>query len=199
MRNKLDPLTKTAGPDQLAALSSPLRLEILGLFTSADALAVADMATLMGRPAGSLYYHVGLLEKAGLLELAGSRPKGKRPEALYRPTAARFEVETEPGDALNVEHAVKTMASAFRMAERDLEAALSSGEACTEGSERTLYATRMHLRPSPKLLARINKHLQAIEDLLMKEAARRTAPAPDDQHLSLTITLLPLKGRSRGD
>lgn len=190
---------KAAGSAQLAALSSPLRLEILGLFTSPEALAVSDMATLMGRPAGSLYYHVGLLEKAGLLKRAGERPKGKRPEALFQPTARRFEVETEPGDETNIEHVVKTLASAFRMAERDLEVTLRNGDHSKEGPERTLYATRMHMRPSPKLLARINKHLQAIEDLVMKEAARNAAPAPDEQHLSLTIALLPLKGRSRGD
>ena len=43
----------------LKACGHPLRLEILGLFTSPEPLAIADMARLMGRPAGSLYHHVG--------------------------------------------------------------------------------------------------------------------------------------------
>ena len=95
------------------------------------------------------------------------------------------------------DHAVKTMASAFRMAERDFEAALKNGENLTQGPERNLFAIRIHMRTSPRLLAKINKHLQAIEDLLTSEMSRKTDPTPDDQHLSLTIALLPLKGRGK--
>ena len=51
-----------------AAVSSPLRLEILGLFVSAEPLAISDMAVLMNRSAGSLYHHVGILEEAGILQ-----------------------------------------------------------------------------------------------------------------------------------
>ena len=43
---------------QRAAVASPLRLEILGLFVSADPLAISDMAALMNRAAGSLYHHL---------------------------------------------------------------------------------------------------------------------------------------------
>ena len=55
------------------------------------------MARLMGRTAGSLYYHVGFLEKARLLKRAGTRPKGKRFEALFYPAASRFDLEAEKG------------------------------------------------------------------------------------------------------
>jgi hypothetical protein len=55
----------------------------------------------------------------------------------------------------------------------------------------------MHLRASPKLLAGINKHLEAIEELINTESVRNPEPSPDDQHLSLTLALLPLKGRGK--
>ncbi len=195
MKTKKCKTMRASGPDQRTALASPLRLEILGLFTSPEPLAIADMAGLMGRTAGSLYHHVGMLEKAGLLHRAGTRPKGKRYEALFLPVASRIEVAVPRGDDSAVDHIVKTMASAFRMAERDLGAALRSGDSLTEGPDRNLFATRMHFRASPKLLARINKHLEAIEDLLASEAAKANKPFPDEQHLSLTVALLPLKGR----
>ena len=190
---------KAAGADQRAALASPLRLEILGLFTAPEPLSIADMAQLMGRAAGSLYHHVGILEKAGLLGRVGTRPKGKRHEALFQPVASRIEMEVPTGDAEAAEHIVKAMASAFRMAERDLAAALQDGDICRQGPERNLMAGRMHMRASPKLLAGINKHLQAIEKLLTVEAAKAPKPSPDDQHLSLTMALLPLKGRGKGE
>lgn len=196
MNKKQHTTIKATRPDQQDALASPLRLEILGLFTNPEPLAIADMATLMGRPAGSLYHHVGLLEKAGLLKRTGTRPKGKRYEALFSPTATRIEYDTQNGGEDVVNMAVKTMAMAFRMTERDLEAALRGKKSVQEGQDRNLFAARMHLRASPKLLAKVNKHLKAINDLLIAEAAKDPRPSPEDQHLSLTIALLPLKGRS---
>jgi predicted transcriptional regulator len=196
MKTNLRKSVKATSPKQRAALASPLRLEIIGLFTNPEPLSIADMAQLMGRSAGSLYHHVGLLEEAGMLQRAGTRPKGKRYEALFRPVASRIELDTTNGGNEAVEHAVKAMASAFRMTERDLDAALRGGECVTSGPDRDLFAARLHLRASPALRKKINKHLQAIEDLLTAEAAKDPAPTPDDQHLSLTIALLPLKGRN---
>jgi predicted transcriptional regulator len=188
---------QVTGSNQRSALASPLRLEILGLFTNPEPLAIADMARMMGRTPGSLYHHVGLLEKAELLKRTGTRPKGKRHEALFRPTATRIEIDASSGTEEVVGHVVKALSSAFRMAERDLAAALVSGASRTDGPGRNLFATRMHMRASPKLLAQLNKHLKAIEDLMVADAEKSTQPSPDDEHLSLTIALLPIKGRGR--
>ena len=188
--------TVTASTDaQRAALASPLRLEILRLFSGADSLAIADMAVRLGRPAASLYYHVGILERAGMLRPAGTRPKGKRFETLYEPTGHRVELQVPSGDGNAAEQASRTMAAAFRMAERDFAAALERPDLDREGDRRNCVALRAHLSASPRLLARLNKHLQAIEKLLAAEAARDHRPDPDDQHLSLTLALLPLRGR----
>jgi hypothetical protein len=185
---------RASSPEQRVALASPLRLEILGLFTGREPLAIADMARLMRRTAGSLYYHVGLLERARLLQRTGTRPRGKRFEALYYPAASRLELEAKKGGE-SAALALKAMASAFRMAERDLEASLHRSACVTEGPGRDALAFRLHLRASPKLLAEINRHLDAILDLLKMETATSPEPSPDDRHLSLTLALLPLKGR----
>jgi DNA-binding transcriptional ArsR family regulator len=196
MKKNTHTTMRASGADQRIALASPLRLEILGLFTGPEPLAISDMALLMGRSAGSLYHHVGILEKAGLLVRTGTRPKGKRHEALFRPAADRIEMEAQPTDGGHDQLAVKAMAAAFRMAERDLGAALSGGHCRQDGPDRNLFATRIHLRASPRLLGKLNKHLKAIEDLLADEAAREPRPSSDDQHVSLTLALLPLKGRA---
>lgn len=195
MTKKSNITTITAsGPDRRAALSSPLRLEILGLFADGEPLAIADMARLMGRRAGSLYHHVGLLEEAGLLRRTGTRPKGKRWETLFCPAASRFEMEAEKGGE-HAKLAIKSMTAAFRMAERDFAAALERTDNVSEGLGRNVHAYRMHLRVSPELLAGINKHLEAIEELIDTEAAKNRRPSADDRFLSLTTALLPLKGR----
>jgi len=200
---------------QRAAVASPLRLEILGLFISADPLAISDMAALMNRSAGSLYHHVRILEQAGILKQTGTlpfrasaclfqagilkqtgtRPKGKRHEALYLPTASRFEYDTSSGDEDTIASAVKAIATGFRMAERDLEAALRSDSRPMAGPDRDFYAFRLHLRASPELLAKINKHMNAVLALLTPNEKTSSKFGPDDQHVSLTLALLPIKGR----
>jgi predicted transcriptional regulator len=197
MKKKTRKTMRASGADQRNALASPLRLEILGLFTNPEPLAISDMALFMGRSAGSLYHHVGILEKAGLLLRSGTRPKGKRYEALFQPAATRIEMEasSEAGDEVDL--VVKTLAAAFRMVERDLAAAINDGNFKQEGPGRNLFATRMHMRASPRLLGKLNKHLNAIEELLTAAATNETKPSPDDQHLSLTLALLPLRGRGQ--
>jgi len=186
---------KIEGKGQRAAVASPLRLEILGLFISADPLAISDMAALMNRTAGSLYHHVRILEQAGFLKQTGTRPKRKRHEALYLPTASRFEFDTSSGEEDVIAGAVKVMATGFRMAERDLEAALRSDNRPMEGPDPDFYAFRLHLRASPELLAKINQHMNAVLDLLTPNEKTSSRFGPDDQHVSLTLALLPIKGR----
>jgi DNA-binding transcriptional regulator GbsR (MarR family) len=180
-------------------VASPLRLEILGLFVSADPLAISDMAALMNRSAGSLYHHVRILEQADILKKIGTRPKRKRHEALYLPTASRFKFDTTSGDEDAIVGVLKVMATGFRMAERDLEASLRSDNRQMEGSDRDFYAFRLHARVSPELLAKINEHMNAVLDLLKPDKKTSSKFGPDDQHVALTLALLPIKGRDVRD
>ena len=198
MGTNKDPVKKIENKSQRAAVASPLRLEIMGLFVSADPLAISDMAAVMNRPAGSLYHHVRILEQAGILRQTGTRPKGKRHEALYLPTASRFEYDTA-GEEDAIASAVKLMATGFRTAERDLEAALQSDSRPMKGPNPDLFAFRLHSRASPELLAKINNHMHAVLELMTPNEKTSSKFGPDDQHISLTIALLPIKGRDVRD
>jgi len=83
------------------------------------------------------------------------------------------------------------------MAERDLAAALASGMARTSGPHRNVLAARAHARLGRRTLAEINRHLRALERILSREARRREPPADAAEYCSLTIALLPLRGRGR--
>lgn len=181
-------------PEQRQALSSAVRLEILGAFTAVGGMSIREVAERMGRPAGSLYYHFRILEKVGLLRRAGERPGDKRPEVLYEPIAPRIELAA-PQQAGDLAPVLKTMASAFRMAERDLEAGLRQGTARTGGRNRNLLAFRVHMRLSRARLAELNQHLRAVEQFIERESSRRALPEDADQYCSLTLALLPLRGR----
>lgn len=187
-------------PEQARALASPLRLEIVGLFGGERRLSIADMAERMGVRAGSLYHHVGRLESVGILRRDGTRRKGKRDEALFTVALEVLELELDTKDAEANDRARRAIGSAFRMAERDFSCALERDDLRIEGEDRNFIAARFHLRASPRVLARVNKHLDAVYDLLVREGGRRRPkPGPDDQYLSLTFALLPLRNRRQGE
>jgi DNA-binding MarR family transcriptional regulator len=182
------------GEAQRQAVSSPLRMEILGYFSAGRPLSVREVAERMGRPATAIHYHVRLLEQSGLLEKSGERREGRRREAEYTKVAEAIAIPSHDG-----EHALalKTAASGFRMAERDMKAALAEGAARSEGDDRNFYSIRVHCRVSPQELAEINQRLDALLGAVL-DSMRRDEPEDDDEFVSLTLALLPLPDRSAG-
>src|SRR5262249_61997666 len=70
--------------DQLAALASPARVELIDVLTRLGKASLAELAQALGRPADGLYYHVRALEKVGLVKASGSRKVAGRTERLVR-------------------------------------------------------------------------------------------------------------------
>jgi predicted transcriptional regulator len=181
--------------EQRRAVGSPLRLEMLGLFTERKPLSVAQMAQVMGRPATAMHYHVRVMEKAGLLRRAGRKHGARRPEALYIPTADVFKMEhRRDAPEVTAAAALKTLSIAFRMAERDMEAALTNPKTKTTGPYRNAIGGRVHCRLSKQDLAELNRHLRAIEKLLLG-AGKSREPSPSDTFVSVTMALMPLRNR----
>jgi DNA-binding Lrp family transcriptional regulator len=177
---------------QRRAISSPLRMEILGHFSAGRPLSVREVAERMGRPATAVHYHVGILVESGLLNKSGERRDGRRREAEYTKVAEAIGIPSQEGDhAL----AVRTTASGFRMAEREMEAALAEGTARREGDDRNFLVTRVHLRLSKKEMAEINQRLDAVLGVVL-DSMRRQDPGDDDEFVSLTLSMLPLPNRS---
>ena len=80
-------------PEQLKALGHPLRLKVLQALGDTDrALTNRDLAELIGVDPGHLHFHVRMLHKAGLIELAEG---GRGREKPYRPVARNLQVSPE--------------------------------------------------------------------------------------------------------
>ena len=182
-------------PEQQKALASPVRQEMLGHFCARQALSIAELARLMGRPATALYYHVSLLERSGILARVGERPSGKRMETLFAAAAGKFEM---PGiDATDPEDAVRAIRTASRMSLRDFRAGLQSQTARDDGPTRNLLAFRMQGRVRRDQLERVNALLDELLAVVADAAADCSAEA--GEFISLTTILAPLKGRRNGD
>jgi predicted ArsR family transcriptional regulator len=186
------PTRRGASVEQREALTSPLRLEILGQFVGPTPLSVRDLAERMGRTPHSIYYHVHLLARVGLLREVGPRAGGAgRSEALYQPVRDTITLDAEPGAEDSMR---RTMAAAFRMALRDLDSALESAGARPPADPPGI-ATRLHFRATPRVVKEVRRHLQAAIELVQREA-RRGAGRGTGSMYSLTLALLPLRGRS---
>ena len=183
------PTRHRATREQREALTSPLRLEILGQFTGPKPLSVRDLAERMGRTPHSIYYHVHLMARIGLLREVGRREGGSRSEALYQP--ARDEVALDAADPGAGRAIRRTMAAAFRMAERDLEAALESAPC-----DPRLLGMRGHFRATPSVLRQVRRHLEAALEIVQREAGRGAGRKQGPLY-SLTLALLPLRGRNQ--
>jgi CO/xanthine dehydrogenase FAD-binding subunit len=139
------------------------------------------------------------LAQSGLLKKSGERRDGRRREAEYTMVA---EAIAAPGHGQSSEEAeqtlaLKTTASAFRMAERDMKAALAEGTARSEGVDRNFYAIRVHCRLGQEEIAEINRRLDALLGAVLN-SMRREETRDDDEFVSLTLALLPLPNRSAG-
>jgi DNA-binding transcriptional ArsR family regulator len=79
-------------PEQLKALGHPLRLKVLQALGESDVpLTNRELAARLSVDPGHLHFHVRMLHRAGLIELAG----GAGREKPYRPVAKHFKVGPE--------------------------------------------------------------------------------------------------------
>jgi DNA-binding transcriptional ArsR family regulator len=80
-------------PEQLKALGHPLRLKVLHALSDKDeALTNRELAARLGVDPGHLHFHVRMLHRTGLIELA---PGGRGREKPYRAVAAHVRVSPE--------------------------------------------------------------------------------------------------------
>jgi DNA-binding transcriptional ArsR family regulator len=107
-------------PDQVRALSHPLRNTILGLLHE-RAATVTELATALRRPKSTVAHHVKVLREAGLVQVVRTRRVRAIEERFYGRTARMFYVslaqttegEEHPRDFNDFEVAAKESFGAF--------------------------------------------------------------------------------------
>ncbi|HEX4814668.1 MAG TPA: winged helix-turn-helix domain-containing protein [Nonomuraea sp.] len=109
-------------PDQVRAISDPLRTTILGLLHE-RAATVTELADAVRRPKGTVAHHVNVLAEAGLLRVVRTRRVRAVDERYYGRTARMFYVGLGPStgdggplplDFNDFEVAAKESAAAYR-------------------------------------------------------------------------------------
>jgi DNA-binding transcriptional ArsR family regulator len=181
-------------PDQIEALASPVRQEIVDALQLSGPSAIVQLAAHLERAPDSLYYHVRQLEQVGLVVRQGSRRSGRRDEALYDVPGHRMHVDTEPRTAREVTGILDLVGSALRIAQRDLRAAFAAGIARYQGRRRNTWGGRFKGWLTRAELDELKGHLAAIHELLVRGERDRGG---DLHAFTWVVTPVPPSKRSR--
>jgi DNA-binding transcriptional ArsR family regulator len=162
------------------ALADPLRIQLVEWLMQQPRSA-RELAECAGLPADRLYYHLGQLEQAGLIEVAEYRrlPRGKV-ERVYAPA------ETEPpGDDASPQETAAFLGSVLEATTMDITAAYQAKQA---GRRREVDVTRAAVRLTDEALAELRGHLAQI-------AGRFAEPDAEGTWTRLVLVLADLQDR----
>ena len=136
------------------ALADPLRIRLLEWLFEAPRSA-RELADCAGLPADRLYYHLGQLQQAGLIEVAEYRPLARgKVERVYAPA------QTEPpGDDADPEETAALLGSMLEATAMDITAACRARQA---GGRREIDLHLGTLRLTDEALAELRGHIQQL-------------------------------------
>ncbi len=155
-----------------SVLVSPMRLEIVEAFKDNRPRSARELAQELDRPVSSLYFHIHRLLRAGVIVECGRRPGVKKPEVLYRPTARRIGLATDPSSPASVETAVGAVRAILRRCEREFKAAVRSGAASDPSGRPRTAGRRMKSRLTDADLASFLRRLETLERWLVRRDNR---------------------------
>jgi DNA-binding transcriptional ArsR family regulator len=133
------------------ALADPLRIRLVEALWETPRSA-RELATCLGLPADRLYYHLGQLEDAGLVEVSGYRRLARgKVERVYAPAAVE-----PPGDAASPEEMVAFLGSVLEATRADIAAAYQAKQ---DGRRREVEVHRGAVRLTEQGLAELRGHI----------------------------------------
>ncbi|RNC81914.1 MAG: ArsR family transcriptional regulator [Phycisphaera sp.] len=152
--------------DPHGVLASPVRREIWSYLRSQGPHTVSEIAKGVGRSQTSLYAHIVMMERTGVIEAAGSKRSGKRHAVIYKAGVTESDIAYDPKNKKSVRASARYAAAVFRRANREVTDHLASGEAKAKGRSRDTYVLGGRTRLSKKQLADINSHIDAIDKIV---------------------------------
>jgi len=148
--------------EQLAALSSPVRSQIVESLSVHGPSSVRQIADRLDRLPESLYYHLRPLVEVGIVVLKEKRKVRRRTEAVYQLAARRLVIDPRQRSDAYIEALARTCSALLRLAERNYQAAVKQGGFALAGSRRSLMARHYTLRLSRARLAQLNRLLDRV-------------------------------------
>ncbi|MGH7470615.1 MAG: ArsR/SmtB family transcription factor [Longimicrobiales bacterium] len=183
------PLT---GKAALEAVASPARLEILSALGDGPAT-TQELARRLGRSRQSLYYHLDVLEKAGLVAI--EEPSDGERERRFRHGTERVTIAARRGSARDRKAGAKAIQAILRLTAREATAALEDPATRFDGAQREMVGIRGKARLTQAQLRRANELIDQLETLL----AEARGGSPWDPLYAVTLVLKPAREAGNAD
>jgi DNA-binding transcriptional ArsR family regulator len=180
--------SRASPPAPLEALASPARQELISALGDGPAT-VRQLGDALGRSRQSLYYHLALLEGAGLVRCGDWRGEGRERERTYELVTHQLTVAARRTSDTERDAAVRATQALLRLTGREVIAAIASGDVSQVGTERELVALRGKARLGSRDLRRLNALIDQVYGLLVA-AKRRSA---GQRLYAVTIILTPAR------
>jgi predicted transcriptional regulator len=172
---------------QTRLLGSPFRQALIDTIVSSGPCTVGTLSQRLGRPMDRLYYHLRLLEKAGLVIARNVKPGVGRRDTEFdvpgRPIHLRYDLRS----AVNKRAVADVARSIWRASAADFSRGLNEPGAVVSGSGRNLWVAREQGRLSARDFAAVNQHLQEILRIMVNARGVREA----NRMLQFTFSLSP--------
>lgn len=171
------------------ALADPLRLRLLeSLWTRPQS--VKELARQEELPADRLYYHLGQLERAGLVEVAEYRRlTGGKVERVYAPASVE-----PPGDAATPAEVAEFLGAVLDATRADVTAAFLAKES---GERREVDVRRGTVRLTDAALAELREHIEQLAERF--DPATEPTGDADGVRTRVVVALVDLENRPSQD
>ncbi len=159
--------------EQMRIYASPVRQRIIASLMARGHGSILEIASDMGRRPDTLYHHVRLLLKHGMIIKTGERIAGKNREAVYGPVARQFAADATSTDAAyQLEYA-----RLVRNVLADVSAHYARAYQIKSGRPRLLFETA-NVRLRDDQIAELN---ESIARIILQ--AKETADGEGGRHL----------------
>lgn len=152
--------------DQIKALVAPTRQEIVDALEIVGPAPVAAIAAVLGRAPDSLYHHIRVLLRVGLVRQVDTRVRGRTREAVYDLSGQDMTIAYDLTDRSKREALKALIRAMSRIAGRDFERAVDSRRVIVEGPRRNLRGARMVGLLDGRQLKELNLLYQRIAEIL---------------------------------
>ena len=172
-------------PDQLRAVTSLVAHQVISVMERVRSATVTELAERIGVRAGSLYYHVRNLKRAGVLVEQDRRSTGGRQEVVYELAGSEVVLDSGNAQPAFLGELARTVRSRLRMVERlYLDALARRGSA---RRVRGLSLHHHHSRLSAKSKIELERRIEELEAFLIDNDDPRVK-----EFTHVTLAVLPV-------
>ncbi len=148
---------------QMKALASPVRHQIHLAMEMLGPCSIRELASRMGREPATLYYHVTMLDRAGVLIRSGVRGVGRQEEAIYELVEKRVRVDMNQRSPPFKDALARSCGAFLRFAERAFITALRKNATIKAGRASELRIRQVNVRLTKKSLVELNARLDDLQ------------------------------------